>query len=74
MPRFNQKGPNNEGPMTGRGMGRRTDFGARGMNRSENQSDNDEQFFGRGMGRGRGASGGMGRGIGMGRRGIGNGL
>ena len=45
MPRFNQKGPNNEGPMTGRGIGRCTDFGARGMNRSENQSDNDEQFL-----------------------------
>lgn len=75
MPGFNQKGPNGEGPMTGRRMGRCTDFGAREANRgvssAENLSDNDtQQAFGRGMGRSQGAGRGMGgcRGTGRGRQ------
>lgn len=66
MPRFNQKGPNGEGPMTRCRVGRCADFGARRVNREfnspENLSDNEmQQVFDRGMGRNQGAGRRMGR-------------
>lgn len=61
MPGFNQKGPNGEGPMTGRQMGKCTNFGLKGESRTQNLSENDtEQASDRGMGRGWGAGRGMG--------------
>ena len=65
---FNQTGPNGQGPMTGRRMGRCTNFGANLKNQTtttdENPNENNptdiqEVGFGRGFGRGRGR--GMGR-------------
>jgi hypothetical protein len=66
MSGFNRKGPNGEGPMTGRRVGRCTDLGARRVNRkfnsAENLSDNEMQHvFGRRMGRNQGAARRMGR-------------
>ncbi len=75
MPGFNQTGPNGQGPMTGRRMGRCTNFGANLKNQSatiayedpsKNDSENIQGFgFGRGLGLGRGKRG---RGMGMGRQ------
>lgn len=66
MPGFNRKGPRGEGPMTGRQMGKCTDFGA--------DNTNEVGGMGRGLGLGRGRRGGgrgMGRGFG---RACGSGL
>jgi hypothetical protein len=75
MPGFNQTGPMGQGPMTGRRMGRCTNFGAslkndveRGLRpRSTTSESQAQQYPGRGpvfgFGRGRG-----GRGRGMGRQ------
>ena len=70
MSGLNQTGPNGQGPMTGRRMGRCTNFGANLKNQAaetkENTNENlPENFQGRvfGFGRGRG-----GRGFGMGRQ------
>lgn len=72
MPRFNQTGPMGQGPMTGRGMGRCTNYGSNlkktepfsSGNQNENQTGN---FSGRGYGFGlkRGGKGGRGRGMGL---------
>ena len=74
MPGFNRKGPDGEGPMTGRKMGRCTNFGealkATDTNNTEPEDDSGEGF-GRGLGRGRGRGPGIGRGRGF-RRGFGN--
>jgi hypothetical protein len=69
MPGFDQTGPNGQGLMTGRRMGRCTNFGANLKNQSAKITDenpneiNSENIqgigFGRGFGRGRGR--GMGR-------------
>jgi hypothetical protein len=62
MPAFNQKGPMGDGPMTGRKMGRCTNFGAGQKNQNMNEDrnpDQSEDFSGWGRGRG---------GLGMGRR------
>lgn len=72
MSRFNQKGPKDEGPMTGRRMGRCTEFGARSVKRDVNNVENlpyDDlgNANGRGVGRGRGKVRGRGRCSGMGR-------
>lgn len=61
MPGFNQKGPMGQGAMSGRRMGKCTNFGAKVKpeqteNTSEMQSNS---MFGRGLGRGMGR--GMGR-------------
>ena len=67
MPGFNQKGPMGDGPMTGRRMGRCTNFGANETKQTENPSNSEnDPFFDRGQGRGRGGGRGMGRGKGMG--------
>lgn len=69
MPGFNQKGPMGQGPMTGRRLGRCTNFGANLKNQTfqtnENANDNipeniQERGFGFGRCRG-GRSFGMGR-------------
>ncbi len=87
MPSFNQKGPMGEGPMTGRKMGRCTNYGAARRNQINQENENAErpvnddsqrQGFGRGLGRrmGRGMGNGMGQnrgGRGMGRIGGGGG-
>ncbi|MGB4413340.1 MAG: DUF5320 domain-containing protein [Paludibacter sp.] len=67
MPGFNQRGPMGDGPMTGRRMGKCTNFGANATNPTDNQTNaaNDSTFV-RGMGRGWAAGRGMGRGRGMG--------
>ena len=87
MPSFNQKGPMGEGPMTGRKMGRCTNYGAGRQNQINQENENLErpfnadsqgQGFGRGLGRrmGRGMGNVMGQnrgGRGMGRIGGGGG-
>lgn len=78
MPGLNQTGPMGQGSMTGRRMGRCTNFGAGRKNQTAPENENSgnpnpEQFpeqgfgrgFGRGMGKGMGRNGG-GRGMGMG--------
>jgi hypothetical protein len=66
MPALNQKGPMGEGPMTGRKMGRCTNFGVipKNQNLSEDRNQDQPDDFG-GWGRGRS---GRGRGRGMGLR------
>ena len=78
MPGFNQKGPRGEGAMTGRRMGRCTNFGANQpkplTNTEEKTEENSEEILpeinagnGRGLGRGKGVGrgqGGQGRGLG----------
>jgi len=69
MPGFNRKGPEGEGPMTGRKMGRCTNFGAAlkdsNCEDAAGKVSSDENGFGRGSGRGRGwgRGGGGGRGL-----------
>ena len=73
MPGFDQKGPGGQGSMTGRRMGRCTNYGAYLKNKNTTTSDNQssdqpENFPGRGFGFGRGRGGGGGRGRGLGRQ------
>ena len=68
MPGFNQTGPMGQGPMTGRRMGRCTNYRATLRNKnnstSENQGENQSgNLPGRGLGMGMG-KGGRGRGLG----------
>ena len=65
MPRFNRTGPRGEGPMTGRQMGKCTDFGADRKGFEETSVENMNVNEGRGRGRGLG--------FGLGRRGCGTG-
>ncbi|MDD4383706.1 MAG: DUF5320 domain-containing protein [Bacteroidales bacterium] len=65
MPGFNQKGPAGQGPMTGRRMGKCTNFG---VNQKSQIADEETQTnnFGRGFGFGRrGCGRGFNRGFGM---------
>ncbi len=68
MPGFNQKGPAGQGPMTGRRMGKCTNFGANQKSQpTEEETQNHDfarQDFGRGFGR-RGRGRGFNRGFGM---------
>lgn len=80
MPNFNKRGPNDEGAMTGRKMGRCTNFGAGRRKQSMQENENSEnlvsdtqindnvqeQGIGRGRGMGRGMRNGMGNGPGNG--------
>ncbi len=67
MPGLNQSGPMGQGAMTGRKMGKCTNFAAKNQSaNAENGSDN-TAVAGRGMGRGLG-KGQAGMGMGMGRR------
>jgi len=70
MPGLNRRGPNGEGPMTGRRAGRcnpdnkgKTDDEILQSRNETNQGQ--ENFFGRGLGRGKGR--GFGKGLGLGR-------
>ena len=67
MPGFNQTGPMGQGPMTGRRMGRCTNFGAKQSNTpSPEENNQQEDSFCRGFRFGRGQGGrGRGRGFGM---------
>ena len=70
MPGFNQKGPMNEGPMTGRGMGQCSGAYTQDTGTSANMAWNAPGFGygqGRGMGRGRRGCQAPRRGMGMGR-------
>ena len=76
MPALNQRGPMGEGPMTGRKMGRCTNYGTALKNQEVPQDQNQTEspaanFPGRGFGRGVGQ--GVGRGRRMGGRGRGMG-
>lgn len=74
MPGLNHTGPLGQGPMTGRKMGKCTDFGAKSKISESGNSDNQNYVTyrnGRGLGLGRGRCGqglGRGSGRGMGRR------
>lgn len=77
MPGFDRRGPNGEGPMTGRGLGRCAGVNVNAQNANidntqqnapENQAfDAPGIGFGRRFGRGFGARMGRGRGFGRGR-------
>lgn len=73
MPGLDRKGPEGEGPMTGRRMGRCTNFGdaLKDKDTTDNPNAENQQtgWFGRGLGRGfgRGRGRGSGRGFGRGR-------
>ena len=78
MPGLNQTGPMGQGPMTGRKVGRCTNFGARLKNQTDTNNENSDKdpsvnLPGRGLGNrwGRGFGPGHGRGRfgrGMGRQ------
>ncbi len=70
MPRFDKTGPEGEGPMTGRRMGKCTNYGGKGIT-EENDSPNNV-LPGRGQGRGPGIGQGKGQGHGLG-KGLGRG-
>ena len=71
MPGFNRKGPQDEGPMTGRGLGRCANKGeipsSRGTGteapKSQPTQENDETLGGFGRRRGMGRRNGQGRGF-----------
>lgn len=73
MPRFDQTGPEGEGSMTGRKMGKCTNFGGRGSSKEADPSTGAEEIVpGKGLGR-RAALGKKAVGRGNGRRGGGQG-
>jgi len=77
VPGFDRRGPNGEGPMTGRGRGRCNGVNVNAQNANidntqentpENQAFNTPDYgYGRGFGRGFGIRKGRGRGRGFGR-------
>jgi hypothetical protein len=67
MPGLNQTGPMGQGSMTGRKMGKCTNFGARKQQSDDTTTQENVPISGRGMGRGLGRCQG-GRGMGLGRR------
>ena len=74
MPGFDKSGPQGQGSMTGRKIGRCTNFGQPNSKEETSQNSNNEQFrepdqVGFGQGMRRGMQGGRGRGRGFGRRG-----
>ncbi len=69
MPEFDKTGPEGEGPMTGRRLGRCTGFGSgkKKAESTERSSEENQAIRGRGPGLGRRGTGrGMGRGPGRG--------
>lgn len=75
MPRFNGLGPNGEGPMTGRRLGRCNSASRGGVSNVQNQDismDDQSGFVGRAGGRGMGFRSGCGFRRGMGMRFRGN--
>lgn len=77
MSGLNQKGPMGQGPMTGRKMGKCTNFGAGRNGSTINPEQEDTESLDQGMVRGMGFGcrkmgfRGMGRGMGAGGRGMG---
>ncbi len=73
MPGLDRYGPMGQGPMTGRKMGKCTNYGAnlKDSNNTEQPENNTKSFFGRMVGYGRGIR--RGQGIGRGQGGLGNG-
>lgn len=76
MPGFDQRGPQGQGPMTGRKEGKCTNFGNGNAQEkieeaplNQQNSWNENRPFGRGLGMQRGAGRGRGRTRGSGRRG-----
>ena len=70
MPGLNQKGPMGQGSMTGRRMGRCTNYGEKNRQQPNNDIQNNTQpsnLFDRGVGFGH-RSQGRGRGLGLGNR------
>ncbi|MGQ9846893.1 MAG: DUF5320 domain-containing protein [Bacteroidales bacterium] len=68
MPGFDRTGPMGQGPMTGRRMGRCTNFGANQKKQDTTTNQNQDSLDtiqGRGFGLGRGRAG---RGFGLGRQ------
>lgn len=69
MPNLNQKGPMGQGAMSGRKMGKCTNFDKKGDSASTNEQQPNENIAGNGSGRGQGVGRGQGgMGMGMGRR------
>ncbi|HOI88127.1 MAG TPA: DUF5320 domain-containing protein [Lentimicrobium sp.] len=65
MPGFDQTGPEGQGPMTGRRMGKCTNYGFSVKNKlREEDETRDDNFPGRGRGRAWGMGRGRGRGAG----------
>lgn len=69
MSGLNQKGPIGQGPMTGRKLGKCTNFGTGRIKTTENIEQEENEALTQGLGRGIGR--GLGRGLGMGGRGLG---
>lgn len=79
MPGLNRRGPMGQGPMTGRKMGRCTNFGEGRKKdalpeKNENDTELPDDFPGRGYGFGRGFRFGRRWGFGLGRGGRGRGM
>ncbi|MDX9928591.1 MAG: DUF5320 domain-containing protein [Bacteroidales bacterium] len=72
MPGFDQTGPEGKGPMTGRRLGRCTNYGEKSGSKDK-ESNNDIENLPPGRGAGRGSGPGRGRGAGGGGRGRGRG-
>ena len=69
MPNLNQKGPMGQGAMSGRKMGKCTNFGKKGHPVTTNEQQPNENIPVNGAGRGKGMGRGQGgMGMGMGRR------
>ena len=73
MPGLNQKGPMGQGAMSGRKMGKCTNFGKGKNAQAENDEQSTENIPENGMGQGRGLGRGKGLGRGQGGQGMGMG-
>jgi len=76
MPGFDRRGPNGDGPMSGRGLGRcseASDNQEANTNNTQQNIPEDQRFASPGVGYGRGLGRGLGRGIGRGFFGRGRG-
>ena len=67
MPGLNQTGPMGQGSMTGRKMGKCTNYGAKNQQTTDDKAQVNIQGNGQGLGRGLGRGQG-GQGMGLGRR------
>ncbi len=67
MPGLNQTGPMGQGSMTGKKMGKCTNFGAKNQKTTDDKAQENIPATGQGMGRGLGRGQG-GQGMGLGRK------
>lgn len=67
MPGLNHKGPMGNGPMTGKKMGKCTQFGSKAIEKKEETPTDQQSMVGRGEGQRKGFARGQ-QGRGMGRR------